>query len=83
MRQNAFSSCPGLTAVLLTALLGGQSVFAQEMSLRPVYNTISGVRGLVWVAQETTLFTKHGVNVDLKYPAGNEEIGSLGDREVL
>jgi len=92
MKQTAISSCLCLTAVLLTALLGGQSVFAQEMSLRAVYNAISGVMAPVWVAQEANLFTKHGVNVDLKYlaattavqamVAGNEEIGLVGNQGV-
>jgi ABC-type nitrate/sulfonate/bicarbonate transport system substrate-binding protein len=92
MKQNAISSCLYLTALLLTALLGGQSVFAQEVSLRAVYNAISGVMAPVWVAQEANLFSKHGVNVDLKYlaattavqamVAGTEEVGLVGNQGV-
>ena len=92
MKQNAISNCSCGAIFLLTALLGGQTVFAQEMSLHAVYNAISGVKAPVWVAQEANLFTKHGVNVDLKYlaattavqamVAGNEEIGMVGNQVV-
>jgi len=65
---------------------------AQEMSLRAVYNAISGVMAPIWVAQEGGLFTKHGVNVDLKYLAattavqgmvgGGEEVGLVGNQGI-
>src|SRR5258708_33962520 len=65
---------------------------AQEMSLRAVYNALSGVMAPIWVAQDAGLFTKHGVNVDLKYLAattavqgmlgGGEEIGLVGNQGI-
>ena len=92
MKQYAISRCLPLIAVLLAGLASGRSVFAQEMSLHAVYNAISGVMAPVWVAQEANLFSKHGVNVDLKYlaattavqamVAGAEEIGLVGNQGV-
>jgi ABC-type nitrate/sulfonate/bicarbonate transport system substrate-binding protein len=92
MKQNAISSCLSLFAVLSTTLIGGRSVFAQEMSLRAVYNAVSGVMAPLWVGQEANLFSKHGVNVDLKYlaattavqamVAGAEEIGLVGNQGI-
>jgi ABC-type nitrate/sulfonate/bicarbonate transport system substrate-binding protein len=92
MKQKAISGCVCLVTVLGTALLGARTIFAQEMSLSAVYNAISGVMAPVWVAQEGNLFSKHGVNVDLKYlaattavqamVAGAEEIGLVGNQGV-
>src|SRR6267378_6253407 len=69
-----------------------QAAYAQEMSLRAVYNALSGVMAPIWVAQDAGLFTKHGVNVDLKYLAattavqgmlgGGEEIGLVGNQGI-
>src|SRR5256884_2666139 len=69
-----------------------QVASAQEMSLRAVYNALSGVMAPIWVGQEGGLFTKHGVNVDLKYLAattavqgmvgGGEEIGLVGNQGI-
>ena len=80
------------TAVFLLTLVDQRPVLAQEPSLRAVYNAISGVMAPLWVAQEANLFTKHGVNVDLKYlaattavqamVAGAEEIGLVGNQGV-
>jgi ABC-type nitrate/sulfonate/bicarbonate transport system substrate-binding protein len=91
-QKKAISGCVCLVTVLGTALLGGRTIFAQEMSLSAVYNAISGVMAPVWVAQEGNLFSKHGVNVDLKYlaattavqamVAGAEEIGLVGNQGV-
>lgn len=65
---------------------------AREPSLRSLYNAISEVMGPVWVAQNSLLFTKHGVNVELKYfaattavqamVAGAEDIGLVGNQGV-
>jgi NitT/TauT family transport system substrate-binding protein len=65
---------------------------AQEMSLRAVYNAVSGVMAPIWVAQESGLFSKQGVNVDLKYLAattavqgmvgGGEEVGLVGNQGI-
>jgi len=76
----------------LNALLSEQAAFAQEMSLRAVYNALSGVMAPIWVAQDAGLFVKHGVTVDLKYLAattavqgmlgGGEEIGLVGNQGI-
>jgi NitT/TauT family transport system substrate-binding protein len=65
---------------------------AQEMSLRAVYNALSGVMAPIWVSQDAGLFTKHGVNVDVKYLAattavqgmvgGGEEVGLVGNQGI-
>lgn len=65
---------------------------AQEQNLRAVYNALSGVMAPIWVAQDAGLFTKQGVNVDLKYLAattavqgmlgGGEEIGLVGNQGI-
>jgi len=76
----------------MTAMLMPQAAAAQEMSLRAVYNALSGVMGPIWVAQDANLFSKHGVSVDLKYLAattavqgmvgGGEEIGLVGNQGI-
>ena len=76
--------------VVLFFVLNLRAVSAQEMNLRAVYNALSGVMAPIWVAQDAGLFTKHGVNVDLKYLAattavqgmlgGGEEIGLVGNQ---
>ena len=76
----------------VTAMLFARPAAAQEMSLRAVYNALSGVMGPIWVAQDANLFSKHGVNVDLKYLAattavqgmvgGGEEIGLVGNQGI-
>jgi ABC-type nitrate/sulfonate/bicarbonate transport system substrate-binding protein len=78
--------------VVLFFMLNLRAAFAQEMSLRAVYNALSGVMAPIWVAQDAGLFTKHGVNVDLKYLAattavqgmlgGGEEIGLVGNQGI-
>jgi len=78
--------------VVLFFMLKLRAASAQEMSLRAVYNALSGVMAPIWVAQDAGLFTKHGVNVDLKYLAattavqgmlgGGEEIGLVGNQGI-
>ena len=78
--------------VVLFFMLNLRAASAQEMSLRAVYNALSGVMAPIWVAQDAGLFTKHGVNVDLKYLAattavqgmlgGGEEIGLVGNQGI-
>ncbi len=78
--------------LILVVLLSEQAAFAQEMSLRAVYNALSGVMAPIWVAQDAGLFVKHGINVDLKYLAattavqgmvgGGEEIGLVGNQGI-
>ena len=45
--------------LVIIALLIDQAAFAQEMSLRAVYNALSGVMAPIWVAQDAGLFVKH------------------------
>jgi NitT/TauT family transport system substrate-binding protein len=81
-----------LIIVLTAAMLIAQAASAQEMSLRAVYNAVSGVMAPIWVGQEGGLFIKHGVNVDLKYLAattavqgmvgGGEEVGLVGNQGI-
>ena len=81
-----------LIIVLTAAMLIARAASAQEMSLRAVYNAVSGVMAPIWVGQEGGLFTKHGVNVDLKYLAattavqgmvgGGEEVGLVGNQGI-
>ena len=78
--------------LIIIVLLIDQAAFAQEMSLRAVYNALSGVMAPIWVAQDAGLFVKHGVTVDLKYLAattavqgmlgGGEEIGLVGNQGI-
>jgi NitT/TauT family transport system substrate-binding protein len=78
--------------VVLFFMLNLRAASAQEMNLRAVYNALSGVMAPIWVAQDAGLFTKHGVNVDLKYLAattavqgmlgGGEEIGLVGNQGI-
>src|SRR6516164_6365649 len=80
------------TTVLMGAMLIWRTAAAQEMSLRSVYNALSGVMAPIWVAQESGLFTKHVVNVELKYLAattavqgmvgGGEEVGLVGNQGI-
>lgn len=83
----------GLIAALLAAILSSRGASeAQEHSLRAVYNALSGVMAPLWVAADAGLFTKHGVNVDVKYLAatsavqamlgGGEEVGFVGNQGV-
>ena len=78
--------------LIIIVLLIDQAAFAQEMSLRAVYNALSGVMAPIWVAPDAGLFIKHGVTVDLKYLAattavqgmvgGGEEIGLVGNQGI-
>lgn len=84
--------CVHVIFTLFVSVLIGPAAFAQEMSLRAVYNALSGVMAPIWVAQEGSLFSKHGVNVDLKYLAattavqgmvgGGEEAGLVGNQGI-
>jgi len=79
-------------AVLFNLMLIARAATAQEMSLRAVYNALSGVMAPIWVAQDAALFTKHGVSVDVKYLAattavqgmvgGGEEVGLVGNQGI-
>jgi len=81
-----------LKSIILLVMLVGRASFAQETSLRAVYNAVSGVMAPIWVADEGGLFAKHGVNVDLKYLAattavqgmvgGGEEVGLVGNQGI-
>ncbi len=79
-----------LGALMLLSI--GRRSEAQDLNLRAVYNALSGVMAPIWVAQDAGLFTKHGVNVDLKYLAattavqgmvgGGEEVGLVGNQGI-
>jgi NitT/TauT family transport system substrate-binding protein len=91
MTRKAIFSCV-FSIMLLFLLLVTRAASAQEMSLRAVYNAVSGVMAPIWVAQESSLFSKQGVNVDLKYLAattavqgmvgGGEEVGLVGNQGI-
>ncbi len=76
----------------VTAMLLARPAFAQEMSLRAVYNALGGVMMPIWLAHEGGYFTKHGVNVELSYLAatsavqamvgGGQEIGLVGNQGI-
>src|SRR5215467_2177253 len=78
--------------ILVILMLIARAASAQEMNLRAVYNAFSGVMAPIWIAQDGGLFTKHGVNVDLKYLAattavqgmigGGEEVGLVGNQGI-
>ena len=78
--------------ISLFLMLNLRAAHAQEMSLRAVYNALSGVMAPIWVAQDAGLFTKQGLNVDLKYLAattavqgmlgGGEEVGLVGNQGI-
>jgi len=79
-------------AIVLIAVLIPRAVAAQEISLRAIYNALSGVMAPIWVAADAGLFTKQSVNVDLKYLAatsavqamlgGGEEVGLVGNQGI-
>src|SRR5689334_2687701 len=81
-----------LALMISFLILNLRAASAQEQNLRAVYNALSGVMAPIWVAQDAGLFTKHGVNVDLKYLAattavqgmlgGGEEIGLVGNQGI-
>src|SRR5262245_57031549 len=92
MTQRVTSGRAILIIVLVSIMLIARAVSAQEMSLRAVYNALSGVMAPIWVGQEASLFTKHGVNLDLKYLAattavqgmvgGGEHVGLVGNQGI-
>lgn len=57
MTQRATSRGTILTIVLTGVMLIARAASAQEMSLRAVYNPLSGVMAPIWVGQEAALFT--------------------------
>jgi NitT/TauT family transport system substrate-binding protein len=59
----------GLLSVLFV-LIASRAAYAAEMPLlRANYAAISGAFAPLWIATEKGLFTKHGLNVDLRYIA--------------
>jgi NitT/TauT family transport system substrate-binding protein len=77
---------------ILAVMLISRAAAAQDLNLRAIYNALSGVMAPIWVAADAGLFTKHGVNVDLKYLAatsavqamlgGGEEVGLVGNQGI-
>jgi len=92
MSKFAIRQCCIVAALFAAMVFQRGSIQAQELSLRAVYNALGGVMAPIWVAQEGGYFTKHGVNVDLKYlaatsavqalVAGGEEVGLVGNQGV-
>ena len=58
MTRRARSDRAISTIVLLGIMLIARAAAAQEMSLRAVYNVLSGVTAPIWVGQEVSLFTR-------------------------
>lgn len=59
----------GLLSVFFV-LTGSLAAYGAEMPLvRANYAAISGAFAPLWIATEKGLFTKHGLNVDLRYIA--------------
>lgn len=59
--------------ILLGLVLARGHVFAQDKKLNHLtisYPSISGAQAVLWVAKETGIFNKNGLNVDLVYIAG-------------
>src|SRR5438128_6001997 len=92
MGRRASMSPIMLINVLAVAMLIARAASSQEMGVGVVYNAVSGVMAPIWVGQEGGLFTKHGVNVDLKYLAattavqnmvgGGEEVGLVDNQGI-
>jgi len=91
MRFNAYFRQLGAVALLI-GLLIPQTTTAQELTLRAVYNALSGIMAPIWLAADAGLYAKHGVNVDLKYLAatsavqamlsGGEDVGLVGNQGI-
>jgi NitT/TauT family transport system substrate-binding protein len=91
MNRNRDVNRIGALAILAVMLIS-RAAAAQELNLRAIYNALSGVMAPIWVAADAGLFTKHGVNVDLKYLAatsavqamlsGGEEVGLVGNQGI-
>jgi len=91
MNRKSYSHRIGVMA-LLAIMLITRAASAQDLTLRAVYNALSGVMAPIWVAVDAGLFTKHGVNVDVKYLAatsavqamlgGGEEVGFVGNQGI-
>ncbi len=91
--MNRNRGCERIGALtILAVMLIARAAPAQDLSLRAIYNALSGVMAPIWVAADAGLFTKHGVNVDLKYLAatsavqamlsGGEEVGLVGNQGI-
>ena len=91
MTRNQGRSRIGVLTLLAIMLITGAAA-AQDLNLRAVYNALSGIMAPIWVAADAGLYTKHGVNVDLKYLAatsavqamlgGGEEVGLVGNQGI-
>lgn len=91
MKRNRSFGRSAVMAMLVSMLIPRPAP-TQELTLRAVYNALGGVMAPVWVAVDAGLFTKQGVNVDLKYLAatsavqamvgGGEEVGLVGNQGV-
>jgi NitT/TauT family transport system substrate-binding protein len=81
--------CLMLRLVLVIAVMGGSKICfgadsSQTLGLRAVYNAVGGSMAPIWVAQEAGLFSKHGLDVQLKYLAATTAVQAmLGETEDI
>src|SRR4051794_12940468 len=62
---------------------GGAAAPPQPLRVRLASTALSGAQLPVWTAQETGLFTQHGLDLDLSYIAtGQTAMGALLSKEV-
>src|SRR5262249_6177412 len=68
-RMKSFSASSRLYYILLALCLFTDCAFgaSSPFSLRVAYTSITGNRIPFWIAEETRLFEKHGLNVSLIY----------------
>lgn len=81
-----------ITVLVSTAALSWGAEVSPVLKLRGVYNAVGGVMAPIWVAQESGLFAKHGLELQLKYLAattavqamvgGSEDIGLVGNQGI-
>ena len=57
--------------------LAGSSVRAED--LRIAYSAINGAQAPLWVAVEESIFSRHGLNVELIYIGGGSVVAERAD----
>jgi NitT/TauT family transport system substrate-binding protein len=76
-----------LVGIAFLLLFFASTIFAQPLeTLNASYASVTGSRIPLWIAKDSGLFDKHGLNVNLvMIAAGNAAIGALasGDVEIL
>ena len=81
--SSRFRSRFGLRAVVLALVFS--PLTAHSAKLYVVYASISGTQAIGWIAKETGLFAKHGLDIDLLFTGGGRAITSLlgGDTPII